>query len=333
VDFSSNREQLLSGSGDGVVRLWDLPSGKLVQVFEGHTDGVYHAVFDASQARILSGGRDRTIRLWDINTGRCLKVIEAHGYHVQCLAWHADQRRFLSCADDIRLWDAETGNCLQVFHGHGPTVRTVAWSHDHRQGHDFKVWKSDLYYFAQLIFREPGQQINAAKKKADASQPEKKAADEKAEPSQPAATNVNSDYPRIHPDLRVTFQLKAPDAKKVQVFTNFGLGTGGPWDMERNDDGVWAVTSPPVVPGFHYYALIVDGVRVNDPASDVFFGTGKPTSGIEIPEAGVDFYRTKEVPHGEVRSRWYNSRVTGKTRHILVYTPPSYDADAQKRAS
>jgi enterochelin esterase-like enzyme len=89
--------------------------------------------------------------------------------------------------------------------------------------------------------------------------------------------------------------------------------------------------SPPVVPGFHYYALIVDGVRVNDPASDVFFGTGKPTSGIEIPEAGVDFYRTKEVPHGEVRSRWYNSRVTGKTRHIMVYTPPSYDSNPQQR--
>src|SRR4029079_15214576 len=71
--------------------------------------------------------------------------------------------------------------------------------------------------------------------------------------------------------------------------------------------------------------------RVNDPASDTFFGTGKPTSGVEIPETGVDFYHAKDVPHGEVGSRWYTSKVTGQTRHIMVYTPPGYDAHTQKR--
>ena len=156
--------------------------------------------------------------------------------------------------------------------------------------------------------------------------------DKDGDEAKPASTNVgNSGYPRVHADPRVTFRLKAPDANKVQVFTNYGLGTGGPWDMKKGDDGVWTVTSPPVVPGFHYYELIVDGVRVNDPASDTFFGTGKPTSGIEIPEKGVDFYHAKDVPHGEVRSRWYTSKVTGQTRHIMVYTPPGYDADPKKR--
>jgi enterochelin esterase-like enzyme len=70
---------------------------------------------------------------------------------------------------------------------------------------------------------------------------------------------------------------------------------------------------------------------MNDPGSDTFFGTGKPTSGIEIPEKGVDFYHAKDVPHGEVRSVWYKSKVTGQTRHIMVYTPPGYDADRERR--
>ena len=101
--------------------------------------------------------------------------------------------------------------------------------------------------------------------------------------------------------------------------------------MKKGDDGVWSLTSPtPIVPGFHYYAFLVDGVQMNDPGTDTFFGTGKPTSGIEIPEKGVDFYHVKDVPHGEVRSRWYKSAVTGQTRHIMVYSPPGYDAD-QKR--
>jgi enterochelin esterase-like enzyme len=184
--------------------------------------------------------------------------------------------------------------------------------------HDFKVWRNDLYHFAQRLFREPEQ--------------EKKAPDKKADESQPAATNVNNAaYPRIHPDLRVTFRLKAPGAKRVQVVGNFGLGKGGPWEMERGEDGVWTVTTPPVIPGFHYYRLSADGVEINDPGSDTFFGTGRPTSGIEIPERGVDFYHAKDVPHGEVRSRWYKSTVTGQTRHVMVYTPPGYDTDPKKR--
>jgi len=182
-------------------------------------------------------------------------------------------------------------------------------------GHDFKVWRSDLYTFARLVFRDPGPE-KAAPAKKDDPRPAGQADDGK-----PAATTVGpSGYPRVHADGRVTFRLKAPDATRVQVFTNYGLGAGGPWDMTKGEGGVWSLTSPPVVPGFHYYELVVDGARVNDPGSESFFGTGKPTSGIEVPEKGVDFYHARDVPHGEVRSRWYTSKVTGQTRHVVVYT-------------
>lgn len=183
--------------------------------------------------------------------------------------------------------------------------------------HDFKVWKNDLHHFARQLFREP--------------EPKKQAPESKDE-AQPASTNVGSSaYPRVHPDLRVTFRVKAPGARQVKVVGNFGLGKGGPWEMERAEDGVWTVTTPPVIPGFHYYRLAVDGIEINDPGSDSFFGMGRPTSGIEIPDKGVDFYYAKDVPHGEVRSRWYRSRVTGQMRHILVYTPPDYDSDPKRR--
>src|SRR6185436_925244 len=109
-----------------------------------------------------------------------------------------------------------------------------------------KVWKNDLYHFSQLLFREGAE-------KSDEGKQEKKAPVKSGDDSKPASTNVNnSPYPRIHSDLRVTFQLKAPEAKKVQVVGNFGLGKGGPWDMQRDERGVWTATTPPVIPGFHY---------------------------------------------------------------------------------
>jgi enterochelin esterase-like enzyme len=149
----------------------------------------------------------------------------------------------------------------------------------------------------------------------------------------PASSNVRGAvYPRIHTDLRVTFRLEAPTAHTVQVQPG-GDGNGlgaGPFDMQQNADGVWSVTTPPVVPGFHYYWLLVDGVAVNDPSSKTYFGYAKPTSGVEIPEPGVDFYDFQEVPHGEVRVRWYRAQTTGDGRRAYVYTPPGYDTDRER---
>ena len=76
------------------------------------------------------------------------------------------------------------------------------------------------------------------------------------------------------------------------------------------------------MPGFHYYRVFIDGAEVNDPSSETFYGTGKQASGIEIPEKGVDFYLPKNVPHGEVRERWYFSKTTEAWRRVFVYTPP-----------
>lgn len=144
--------------------------------------------------------------------------------------------------------------------------------------------------------------------------------------STPASTNVpGAEYPRIGPDLSVTFKLKAPDAHKVQV------RLGGDYDMVRGDDGTWNVTIPPQVPGFHYYYLVVDGVQVNDPASETFYGVGRESSGIEIPEKGVDFYQVKDVPHGEIRQFRYYSTVTQSWRRAFVYTPPDYDTNPKAR--
>jgi enterochelin esterase-like enzyme len=156
--------------------------------------------------------------------------------------------------------------------------------------------------------------------------------------SRPATSNVRgAEYPCIHPDGSVTFRTEAPTAETVQVqpgpqpgdYDN-GLGRG-PFDMVRDEEGVWSVTVPPAVPGFHYYWFLVDGVAVNDPSSETYFGYDRQCSGVEVPEEGVDYYHPKDVPHGEVRSRWYHSATTGAWRRAMVYTPPSYDADIDAR--
>ncbi|HEY2464904.1 MAG TPA: alpha/beta hydrolase-fold protein [Steroidobacteraceae bacterium] len=151
------------------------------------------------------------------------------------------------------------------------------------------------------------------------------------EPAVPAASNVpGAQTPSIHSDRRITFSLKAPDATSLQVAGGDGLGTG-PFPMTKGTDGTWSVTTPPSVPGFHYYWFVLNGVAVNDPASETYFGYGKETSGIEVPESGADFYAIKNVPHGEVRAKWYLSKTTGEWRRAFVYTPPGYEEHTATR--
>ena len=150
----------------------------------------------------------------------------------------------------------------------------------------------------------------------------------------PAPTNIpNAAYPRISPDQRITFRFRAPEAKKVQLQpggNDNGLGKG-PLDLTKSDDGTWSLTTPPVVPGFHYYWFLVDGVIVNDPASETFFGWSRQSSGIDVPGPDSDFYAAKNVPHGQVRDFWYFSKTTGNHRRARVYTPPDYDANPTTR--
>ena len=151
--------------------------------------------------------------------------------------------------------------------------------------------------------------------------------DAEVEDAKPASTNVmGAKYPRVLWNNRVAFQLKAPEANSVAV----DIG-GKQYAMTRGSHGVWNVVTPPLVVGFHYYSLIVDGVHVNDPGSHTFFGTGKDASGIEVPEDNADYYLKRDVPHGDVRIRIYYSKVTGKWRRCFVYTPPGYDTNLSER--
>lgn len=144
----------------------------------------------------------------------------------------------------------------------------------------------------------------------------------------PATTNVlDAPYPRVDSALRAEFRIKVPDAAAVRI--NFW--SGPKLDMTKQADGFWTVTTPPLVPGLHYYTVVIDGAEVNDPSSHTFYGGSRDASAIEIPEAGSTYYQPQDVPHGQVREVWYHSSITGTWRHALVYTPPNYDTQTKVR--
>ena len=130
-------------------------------------------------------------------------------------------------------------------------------------------------------------------------------------------------WPRVDDKGHTYFRVFAPNAKEVQISFR------GP--MTREADGYWTYVSPePEAVGFHYYQLMIDSVYVADPATKSYYGMSKWVSAIEIPE-GLDYDKTQDVPHGEIRMKKYWSEMTQAWRTCYVYTPPMYDQDTEKR--
>jgi enterochelin esterase-like enzyme len=176
--------------------------------------------------------------------------------------------------------------------------------------HDFKVWKNSLFMFSQLIF-----------KPVDASKFNKYSV-----VGIPAPSNIRgAKYPQIMPDSRAIFRVKAPDAQKVQ------LDLARKYDMVKNSEGIWEVTTDSLTEGFHYYSLLVDGLAICDPASETFYGMGRMASGIEVPFNGDGYYAVKDVPHGEIGIKRYYSTVFNSWRQIYIYKPAGYDINVSEK--
>ncbi|WP_455997422.1 sialate O-acetylesterase [Phocaeicola barnesiae] len=143
-----------------------------------------------------------------------------------------------------------------------------------------------------------------------------------------APSNMHGcDFPRLDKDNRAYFRIFSPDVKRMQVDI-----CGKKYEMSKDEQGWWTAKTEPLVVGFHYYFLLVDGFSVIDPMSTTYFGCSRMTSGIEVPEGKEgDYYRPQQVPHGQIRTCTYYAETQQRFRRCVVYTPADYDKNKKKR--
>jgi len=92
---------------------------------------------------------------------------------------------------------------------------------------------------------------------------------------------VQIDSPIVHPDRTVTFNLRAPNAKKVEISAQFLRGNQ---ELKLDTNGVWTITLGPVEPNLYPYNFIVDGISVADPGNMHIFPNERfKSSLVDIP--------------------------------------------------
>jgi enterochelin esterase family protein len=129
--------------------------------------------------------------------------------------------------------------------------------------------------------------------------------------------------PEVHSDNRVTFRFRAPNIKEVAISLE---GSPKPVPMQKDDQGVWSLTTDPLAPDYYGYSIIADGVGLFDPSNYAI----KPNflyraSEVHVPGPPGLPWEIANVPHGEIHHHFYKSGVVGDNRDFFVYTPPGYD--------
>lgn len=132
----------------------------------------------------------------------------------------------------------------------------------------------------------------------------------------------------VNPDNTVTFSISAPQAKNVKISAQFAPKQ----DMVKGENGVWSITLGPAAPDIYPYCFEVDGIGVMDPqCPDWFPNEGFKNSMIDIRGKEPMDHDLQSVPHGKVDYVNYHSETLGLFGNAIIYTPPTYDKQTDRR--
>jgi enterochelin esterase family protein len=141
----------------------------------------------------------------------------------------------------------------------------------------------------------------------------------------PAKGGGRGAAPVISPDVaadgRVTLRLRAPNAREVLA----AVSGRQPLPMQKDDQGVWSVTTDALAPDIYTYSFRVDGATFTDPSSREYqtsFGSFQNMFSVPGPQPWLP---AANVPRGAVARHVFRSAIAGDTREFFVYTPPGYE--------
>jgi tRNA A-37 threonylcarbamoyl transferase component Bud32 len=129
VAFTPDSTQLLTGSYDRTMRLWDVATRKTVRVYQNPPDGGRTVAFFKDGRRFIVGGDGcNSVRLWDIDQDHITWETKPLPGGITCVALSPDEKHILSAAQDVVLWDAASGTRLGRMPLEPGTIWTVAYS-------------------------------------------------------------------------------------------------------------------------------------------------------------------------------------------------------------
>jgi WD40 repeat protein len=135
VCWSTDGEHLVSGSNNGMVRVWDVAGRSKavgsINLRAGHNDVTVTAVMYSPDMTMIATSRlnDHAIRIWASETCKLLSTVTGkHKDVVFSLAWTSDQKKLISGSQkgQIRVFDTTTWRQTTLLRGHQDIVHAIS---------------------------------------------------------------------------------------------------------------------------------------------------------------------------------------------------------------
>jgi WD40 repeat protein len=101
VAFSPEGRALITAGADGIIRVWDVASGRQKKGWNSSQGAIYALALSADGKTLATGGSDSTVRLWDMATEKETARLTGHKGDVEGLALSRDGR-FLAASSSGR---------------------------------------------------------------------------------------------------------------------------------------------------------------------------------------------------------------------------------------
>ncbi|OAX36721.1 WD40 repeat-like protein [Rhizopogon vinicolor AM-OR11-026] len=138
IALSPKGNTIAAGSGDGIVKLWDVEVGKVVAKSKGHAFTVWTICWSADGEGVVSGSTDGTAGLWDVEpSGKIVldQLIKTGHEYVYAVIYSPDMTMVATGGyneNGVKIWDVRTGGLLSTIQ-HEETVFSLAWTSDQKK--------------------------------------------------------------------------------------------------------------------------------------------------------------------------------------------------------
>jgi WD40 repeat protein/serine/threonine protein kinase len=117
VAITPNGAQVVSGSDDNTLRVYDLASRTCLHILQGHTYGVKAVAITPDGRQVVSGSDDHTLRVWDLASGECQTVLQSGSVHSIAITPDG-QFAVKGGGENLQVWDLDSGTCLHELYRH-----------------------------------------------------------------------------------------------------------------------------------------------------------------------------------------------------------------------
>ena len=128
IAISPSSTQLVSGSLDSKIKLWNLATGQLEASLDYHDRGVFAVAISPDGKTLASTSWDKTIKLWELPSGDLIDTLTGHSGSVRSAVFTSDSHTLISCSFDetIKVWDVNKGQLIKTLTDYSSAIYSLA---------------------------------------------------------------------------------------------------------------------------------------------------------------------------------------------------------------